>query len=144
MAPARCPGGQKILIAVQGATLEEFAAKYRADHPGADLLVWPAKKSVTAAEGREFFSRAATGDWDAVIVTYDALDLLAAGRRGDAERAALAAMQEAVEGHERLSPVSRPAGEDGGEQGHAGPEDHHVRRAIVHHSFWSAWSWPGS
>ncbi|MCE2515656.1 MAG: hypothetical protein J4F37_11715 [Acidobacteria bacterium] len=68
----------KTLVAVPGAVLQEFAAKYRAAYPAANLLVWPEKKSVGAAERREFFSRAATGEWDAIVVTHDAFDLLRA------------------------------------------------------------------
>ncbi len=74
----------KSLIAVQKATLDEFARHYRAAYPLAHLLVWPDKKSVSAAERRQFFGRAATGDWDAIIVPHDAFDLLRASPESEA------------------------------------------------------------
>ena len=78
MEAKRMGAAGKTLVAVQNATLAEFAAKWRAAYPAANLLVWPDKKSVSAEERREFLSRAATGEWDAVIVTHDALQTMPA------------------------------------------------------------------
>ena len=96
----------KTMIAVQGATLAEFAAKYRAAYPAAKLLVWPEKKSVTAAERREFMSRAATGDWDSIIVTHDAFDLLPASPETEARLLA----QQRDEARAVLMAADAPAG----------------------------------
>ena len=42
-------------------------------YPAANLLVCPDRTGVGAAERREFFARAAAGEWDSVMVTHDAL-----------------------------------------------------------------------
>lgn len=65
----------KPMVAVHKPTLESFRFLARDMYPGARILVYPAG-DVDANKRNEFFSRAATGNWDLVIVTHDALDLL--------------------------------------------------------------------
>ncbi len=65
----------KPMLAVHKPTLESFRELVADMYPGKQVLVYP-PGDVDADTRKEFFSRVAVGNWDLVIVTHDALDLL--------------------------------------------------------------------
>jgi N12 class adenine-specific DNA methylase/DNA-directed RNA polymerase specialized sigma subunit len=65
----------KPMIVVQNATLGQFAASYMQAYPNANILVAD-DKSFQAKNRKRFMAKAASGEWDAIIVTQPQFDLL--------------------------------------------------------------------
>ncbi len=63
----------KPLIAVPSNVINQFAAEFLQRYPQARLLV-ATSEDMTPANRRAFVARAATGDWDAVLMTHRALE----------------------------------------------------------------------
>ena len=66
---------RKPAIVVPNNMLEQWAREFSALYPRARLLI-ATKADLTAARRREFVARAATGDWDAVVMTHSAFERL--------------------------------------------------------------------
>ncbi|MGQ3121226.1 MAG: N-6 DNA methylase [Aliihoeflea sp.] len=64
----------KPMLAVKKANLTQVADDFRSFYPGARLLVLP--DGADAMTRKRVMAQAATGDWDAVIVSHDAMDRL--------------------------------------------------------------------
>ena len=60
---------KKPWIVVQGATLAQFAASFKALYPGARILA-PTEEQRNAKNRRRLLARIASGDWDAVITPH--------------------------------------------------------------------------
>lgn len=60
---------RKPWIVVQGATLAQFAASFKALYPGARILA-PTETQRSAANRRRLLAQIASGDWDAVITPH--------------------------------------------------------------------------
>lgn len=60
---------RKPWIVVQGSTLSQFAASFKALYPGARILA-PTEKQRTAKNRRCLLAQIASGDWDAVITPH--------------------------------------------------------------------------
>ena len=60
---------RKPWIVVQGSTLSQFAASFKALYPGARILA-PTEKQRTAKNRRRLLAQIASGDWDAVITPH--------------------------------------------------------------------------
>lgn len=70
---------RKPAVVVPNHMLEQFTREYLEIYPAAKILT--AGQGMNAAERREFVARAATGDWDAVIMTQGAFEGIPMGAR---------------------------------------------------------------
>ena len=66
----------KPLVVVPKHLTEQWASDFAYLYPGARVLYMRKTESDSADAAREFFGRAANGDWDAVIVSGSRFDML--------------------------------------------------------------------
>lgn len=69
----------KPLIAVPNHTLEQWAEEFMRLYPSANILV-ATKKDLEKKKRRRFISRAATGDYDCIIMPHSSFELIALSR----------------------------------------------------------------
>jgi N12 class adenine-specific DNA methylase len=92
----------KPMVVVQNSTLGQFARTFKQMYPSAKILVGDAKQT-KGERRREFIARAATGEWDTVIIPQSFFERLPnePGRERDYVRARLDEIDEAIAEAER-------------------------------------------
>lgn len=96
----------KPLIAVPNHTLEQWAEEFMRLYPSANILV-ATKKDLEKKKRRRFISRAATGDYDCIIMPHSSFELIALSR----ERQLSAMEAEIEEITERIRSMKMAAGQ---------------------------------
>lgn len=80
----RVGAASKIAYVVPNATFGDFVKEFVRAYPAANLLI-ATEKEFTGAKRRQFLARAATGDWDGVIITHTMFERIRISEEGRQE-----------------------------------------------------------